>query len=101
MVQHVVLRRLAAVALLLTACSGDAVETADPTTTTREPAAGCPETPEVEEVEGDSVALQQMGEEDGVRVEAAVYPRPDYEGDLSQWGQGVVLPDGRFVFGHR
>jgi hypothetical protein len=35
---------------------------------------------------------------DGPAVRAAVYPRPDYEGDpWSQWGQGVVLPDGRFI----
>jgi hypothetical protein len=34
----------------------------------------------------------------GPRVEAAVYPRPDYEGNpWSQWGQGLVLPDGRFI----
>src|SRR5690606_7206607 len=30
------------------------------------------------------------------RVRAAVHPLPDHEGDpWSQWGQGVVLPDGR------
>jgi hypothetical protein len=35
---------------------------------------------------------------DGVAVRAAVYPRPNYEGDpWSQWGQGVVLDDGRFI----
>ena len=35
---------------------------------------------------------------DGPRVRAAVYPRPDYEGNpWSQWGQGVVLDDGRFL----
>jgi sugar lactone lactonase YvrE len=32
------------------------------------------------------------------RVEAAIYPHPDYEPELwSQWGQGLVLPDGRFL----
>jgi hypothetical protein len=32
------------------------------------------------------------------KVEAVVYPHPDYEGNpWSQWGQGVVLPDGRFL----
>ena len=32
------------------------------------------------------------------RVEAAVYPHPDYEGrPWSQWGQGLVLEDGRFL----
>lgn len=35
---------------------------------------------------------------DGPRVRAVVYPRPDYEGNpWSQWGQGVVLEDGRFL----
>ncbi|MFW6041744.1 MAG: hypothetical protein ACOC8M_01970 [Guyparkeria sp.] len=34
---------------------------------------------------------------DGPAVRAAVYPRPDYDDGLwSQWGQGVVLDDGRF-----
>ena len=34
----------------------------------------------------------------GPAVHAAVYPRPDYEGNpWSQWGQGIVLPDGRFL----
>lgn len=39
------------------------------------------------------------GGQDGTpRVEAVVYPHPDYQAELwSQWGQGVVLPDGRFV----
>ncbi len=36
--------------------------------------------------------------DDGPRVRAAVYPRPDYEGNpWSQWGQGVVLDDGRVL----
>jgi hypothetical protein len=36
--------------------------------------------------------------DDGPAVRGAVYPRPDYEGELwSQWGQGVVLGDGRFI----
>jgi hypothetical protein len=35
---------------------------------------------------------------DGVQVDLAVYPRPDHEGNpWSQWGQGIVLPDGRFL----
>jgi hypothetical protein len=38
------------------------------------------------------------GEDGGPRVEAIVYPRPDYEGrPWSQWGQGLVLSDGRFL----
>ena len=35
---------------------------------------------------------------DGTRVRAAVYPRPSYEAELwSQWGQGIVLEDGRVL----
>ncbi len=37
-------------------------------------------------------------EQDGLVVEAAVYPLPDYDGNpWSQWGQGIVLGDGRFL----
>jgi hypothetical protein len=44
----------------------------------------------------DMVALADGG--DGPRVSAAVYPLPGDEGDpWSQWGQGLVLPDGRFL----
>jgi hypothetical protein len=36
--------------------------------------------------------------DEGPAVRAAIYPRPDYEGNpWSQWGQGVVLSDGRFI----
>ena len=39
-----------------------------------------------------------LADDDGLVVRAAVYPRPDYEGNpWSQWGQGVVLDDGRFI----
>lgn len=39
-----------------------------------------------------SVVLQEANP----RVTAVIYPRPDYEGNpWSQWGQGVVLEDGR------
>ena len=32
------------------------------------------------------------------RILATVYPTPDYQARLwSQWGQGIVLPDGRFL----
>lgn len=32
------------------------------------------------------------------RVEAVIYPHPDYEGrPWSQWGQGLVVDDGRFL----
>ena len=49
-------------------------------------------------VGGPSVELVDLGEVDGVRVEGAAYPRPDYPGDpWSQWGQGLVLADGRVL----
>jgi hypothetical protein len=42
--------------------------------------------------------ILQAGGEGQPTVEAAIYPHPDYEGEpWSQWGQGLVLPDGRFV----
>jgi hypothetical protein len=48
-------------------------------------------------IETDSVQLTDLGEIDGVGVKAAMYPHPDYDGELwSQWGQGIVLDDGRF-----
>ncbi len=49
-------------------------------------------------VGGPSVELVELGREGPVWVEGAVYPRPDYEGDpWTQWGQGLALPDGRFL----
>jgi len=50
--------------------------------------------------EGPSVhtRLLQDGGEGRPGIEAVIYPHPDYEGEpWSQWGQGLVLPDGRFV----
>lgn len=45
----------------------------------------------------DAQVLQEEGEGQP-RVEAVVYPHPQYEGNpWSQWGQGVVLADGRFL----
>lgn len=43
--------------------------------------------------------LRQVGSTtDGRPIRAAVYPRPDYPGTLwTQWGQGVLLPDGRLL----
>ncbi len=49
-------------------------------------------------VGGPTTELVELGEVNGVRVEGAVYPRPDYEGDpWTQWGQGLVLSNGRFL----
>ena len=48
--------------------------------------------------DGPEVSLVDLGESNGALVQAVVYPRPDYEGrPWSQWGQGLVLPDGRFL----
>lgn len=50
--------------------------------------------------EGPSVEAREIGTDGEVRVEAAVYPHPSYEGDpWTHWGQGIVLPDGRYVSG--
>jgi len=46
---------------------------------------------------GDEVEVVELGEVDRVTVRGAVYPHPDYEGNpWSQWGQGIVVADGRF-----
>lgn len=43
------------------------------------------------------VDVEEIGEIDGAIVKAAIYPHPDYEGNpWSQWGQGIVVEDGRF-----
>ena len=45
-----------------------------------------------------SIELELISDSDGPEVRAALYPLPDHEGNpWSQWGQGAVLPDGRFV----
>jgi hypothetical protein len=44
----------------------------------------------------ETVVLQEAGA--SLRIEAVVYPLPDYPGKpWSQWGQGLVLEDGRFL----
>ncbi|MGH3650821.1 MAG: hypothetical protein ACRDU9_08950, partial [Acidimicrobiia bacterium] len=49
-------------------------------------------------VGGPQVEMTPIGEVNGHRVEAAVYPHPDYPAELwSQWGQGIALADGRFI----
>ena len=68
------------------------------TTASEQPAADGCATPTPAPAEGASATLQPIGESNGVTVSAAVYPLPEAEGNpWSQWGQGVVLPDGRFV----
>lgn len=105
----------AAIALTLVACAGSpesdqsltstsppasdevvsSTAHASPSPTTR--SAGCDLPDGQPFIETDSVELADIGEVDGVRVRAAVYPHPDYEGrPWSQWGQGIVTSDGRF-----
>lgn len=62
--------------------------------------AECGEPTPRRQVDGPSAEAIVLSEGGGgePRVEAYVYPHPDYEGDpWSQWGQGLVLPDGRFL----
>ena len=74
-----------------------------PTVTTAAPSrsAVCPEFPDGAPWQtGPSVGatVLQEGDANEPRVEAVVYPHPDYEGKpWSQWGQGVVLADGRHL----
>jgi sugar lactone lactonase YvrE len=85
----------------LTACGGGSPVTPAAGATNAPAAtrpADCPKAATPAKVSGPSATLAPMGEHGGVTVAAAVYPRPDYDGNpWSQWGQGVVLPDGRFV----
>lgn len=49
-------------------------------------------------VGGPSVEMIDLGEVNGMQVEGAVFPRPDYAGDpWTMWGQGIALADGRFI----
>jgi hypothetical protein len=61
------------------------------------PAGDCEIPPGEPFIETDSVELTDLGEINGVGVKAAMYPHPEYDEELwSQWGQGIVLDDGRF-----
>lgn len=47
---------------------------------------------------GPSAEIGDLGESMGAQIEGVVFPRPDYEGNpWTQWGQGIVLPDGRLI----
>ena len=60
--------------------------------------ASCDLPPGEDFVGGPSTEMIDLGEVNGMRVEGAVYPRPDYEGNpWTQWGQGLALADGRFL----
>jgi sugar lactone lactonase YvrE len=73
-----------------------------PETTTSATAAerppDCGPVVEVPELSGDSTDVVEVGTVDGVTVSAGMYPLPHDRGDpWSQWGQGIVLPSGRYV----
>ncbi len=116
---------IAAAALLAAACSSPAATTAagtagpspepgatttvaissDGATTPQQPPS-CDATPDLAggdpqpwhtDVTVEATAFQEPGA-DGPGIRAVVYPHPDYRGKpWSQWGQGVVLADGRFL----
>ncbi len=72
----------------------------DRTTSTEEAPserANCPSNPARRDPDGPRAQAQVL-QENGPRVEAVVYPRPEYKGNpWSQWGQGIVLADGRYL----
>jgi len=99
--------------IVLSACSPETLETAnssergspsDPSTVAsesggnRESCAGRPtDISWTSEVSARVVVLSE-GSDTLPRVEAVIYPHPDYDGDpWSQWGQGLVLDDGRYL----
>jgi hypothetical protein len=92
------------VASALACSSGDGrsgeASGADQAPDTGSAAAGCPASGDGAQPweDGPSAELVTLGDDNGLQVQAAVYPRPDYDGNpWSQWGQGVVLSDGRFL----
>ncbi len=108
---------VALAAALIAACSGDesgSPEAAPTTASTPAPsttaaaapsattADGCPAPGPSTTPDGPGATLETLSEGgDGEpRVQAAVYPKPEQGGNpWSQWGQGIVLPDGRFLSG--
>ncbi len=86
--------------------AGEAAATGEPDATVSASADGagsgasCAATSATPEGEATPLSTLQEAGADGPRVDAAVYPRPDHEGNpWSQWGQGVALADGRFFSG--
>lgn len=77
------------------------VETTDAevsTTTAAATPAECEPVAEASELEGERTDVVEVGTADGVTVSAGLYPLPHDRGvPWSQWGQGVVLPSGRYV----
>lgn len=72
-----------------------------PTTTSAVDAtaeASCDTAEPLPALRGESGDVVEVGTFDGVTVSVALYPLPDNRGaPWSQWGQGIVLPSGRFV----
>ena len=104
---------MAVLGIVLSACSPERLESADrpeggspsdPSSVASESAdnrEGCvghaTDEPWTSDVSAKVVVLSE-GSDTKPRVEAVVYPHPGYEGNpWSQWGQGVVLDDGRFL----
>ena len=106
---HPVTTGLVGLLLLLAACTGEAAvsEFAPPPDTQANPPAaatggsvpleGC--RPAGDPLPEPGPAAEPMVLSEGpLNVQAFVYPHPDYPGrPWSQWGQGLVLPDGRFL----
>ena len=81
--------------------TAEATTTVAPSTTVlSESTTVCDETTTGQPPTGPSVQLEEVAVFDGGTVSAATYPVPDDLGEpWSQWGQGVLLADGRFVSG--
>lgn len=74
--------------------SGTAVEEVSPDPACAAPTAAVGWSPEASA----KAVVVAEGSDTSPRVEAVVYPHPDYEGNpWSQWGQGLVLDDGRHL----
>jgi hypothetical protein len=80
--------------------STSSVETteAEVSTTAAATPAECEPVADASELQGERTDVVEVGTADGVTVSAGLYPLPHDRGDpWSQWGQGVVLPSGRYV----
>ena len=65
-------------------------------------ASGCPSAGRPQAPDGESATAEvvQQGSASKPKISMVRYPRPEYRGrPWSQWGQGIVLGDGRFVSG--
>ena len=90
-----------------TTITADTDDTDDATSTSGDSGSGaplpdeCPAPPDgVPWTDSETAGIETLQEQtaDTPGVQAVVYPRPDYEGrPWSQWGQGILLADGRFL----